>query len=153
MERLIDNYGLIHLATQIFAYLDNESLLQSQLVCKSWLNFLQNQRFFWKRKLRAKSGKVSELNQDWQKLVSNIEKKGSVEDILSLISIMEKFKGSCLHFGITPLHQAIFSGDLELISFILPHFNDPLQTRNVWRFKSNMFKIIVFKDVFDFNGF
>ena len=40
---------LPHIATTMFAYLDNKSLCQSRQVSKSWLNFIDSQKVYWKR--------------------------------------------------------------------------------------------------------
>ena len=43
-----------HIGDRIFEKLDNQSLTKFRLVCKSWSNFVDDQRMFWVRRIQAK---------------------------------------------------------------------------------------------------
>ena len=43
-----------HIGDRIFEKLDNQSLTKFRLVCKSWTNFVDDQRKFWVRRIQAK---------------------------------------------------------------------------------------------------
>ena len=60
---------LPHIATAIFAYLDNKSLCQTRQVAKSWLNFIDRQKFYWKR--------VTQNQPGWDLTLSKIDSEAT----------------------------------------------------------------------------
>ena len=60
---------LPHIATMIFGYLDNKSLCQSRQVEKSWLNFIDSHKFYWKR--------VTQNTPGWELTIPNIDSKAT----------------------------------------------------------------------------
>ena len=121
MELFINNPGFVHISASIFESLDNQSLCKSRLVCKNWLWFIDQRKFIWKRCLQIKIDQVKpwlETNQDWAKIIENIFDSGTVEDLKDFALIFSSVKLSSLHFGITPLHQAVFAGNLKTVTFL-----------------------------------
>ena len=121
MDLLIGNSGFTHISSYIFECLDNKSLCQSRLVNKKWRWFIDQRKFKWIRILQIRIEKIKtwlESNKDWADVIETISDKGKVEDVINLTLIFNGIKSSSLHFGITPLHQAVYSGDLKTVSFL-----------------------------------
>ena len=61
LEEFISNPGLIFIGEKIFQYLDVKELNKCRSVKRSWKNFIENQRFFYKL-LIAKVGEKLNLS-------------------------------------------------------------------------------------------
>jgi len=93
------------IARKIMSYLDYESLLKARIVSKTWYKFFEEQRSkIWTKELRIKYRDAREKHEtelynwtsdkpelkQWKKLVQEVEKNGSVADIISLIPRLNK---------------------------------------------------------------
>ena len=56
-----------------------------------------------------------------------ILKDSIIQQLKDMLHVLENFNSSSLLFGVNPLHQAVFTGDLKTVEFLLDHFNDTNQ--------------------------
>ena len=49
---VLESYGLNHIGTNIFSQLDMKSLLNCQMVCKQWNEFIKENKQIWKQQIR-----------------------------------------------------------------------------------------------------
>jgi len=108
---LICNPGLIHVAEQIFEYLNNESLLSCLLVAKDWNTFLSDKlRLLSWRKLEwlhnkkvntnqwgSRYIKISKMNSiltlfpDWINVLNYFKRNGSLEDLKEVVTFLDLY--------------------------------------------------------------
>ena len=57
-----------HLAEKIFKLLTNKSFVKCQSICKSWTNFIIDQKFFWMRliQIHVKKGNLPPLHPSYE---------------------------------------------------------------------------------------
>ena len=135
MDQLIQNTGFHYIVQNIFACLDYESLCTCRLVCRSWCYFLDHEKFNWIRILQGQSDKIKpwlDHNKDWSQVIQDIANHGRVQDVKKMVVILRPMKTSCLNFGITPLHQAVYVGDFETVKFLLALLKRPKGNKLNW---------------------
>ena len=69
--------GFAHISAYIFNLLDNHSLCQSKLTCKSWKTFLETQKFYWQRINQNLIGKITINSSDWKKVIGKLSSSNS----------------------------------------------------------------------------
>ena len=131
MEDFVENPGLVEIGQRIFFYLDNLSLCRSRLVCKSWRDFITDtgaSRIFWIRILKRnweKSHHWVHVNKDWKQIFQEIYYKADKNKIKRFVEIYQKYfpvedtlwsRGPS--YGVSPLHQAVYTGDIESIRYV-----------------------------------
>ena len=67
MNNILQRYPDI--GDNILKKLNRKSLLNSQLVCKQWREFFENQPFFW-LKMLENTGQPSEISEAWKRLIN-----------------------------------------------------------------------------------
>ena len=86
-------------AREIMSYLDYESLLAARMVSKDWYKFLEKQRSnIWVKKmwvkyetsLRSRNPDLYSIKLDWKELGDEIDKNGTVADIVSFVPKLAK---------------------------------------------------------------
>ena len=108
IDWLINNPGLIHVAEQIFGYLNNETLLSCLLVSNPWNTYLNNEsRILSWRKLEwlhnkkidaapkgsryRKAHSILSLFPDWINVLNYFKRKGSLEDLKEIVTVLELY--------------------------------------------------------------
>ena len=134
MEKLIRSSGFHFLAEQIFAALDNYSLLQCILVCKEWNHFIDSNKFLWNLILQRFKYKVirirdfgtirySPLIEEFPSLDEIFREIGTFEvsEIKKILNFMKKYCNSENEFelGELPLHYACKLGQIEIVQLFL----------------------------------
>ena len=128
METIIENYGLCHIAINMFDQLDYKSLCKARMVSKSWKDFIDNfcirKRNEWKLTSFLKSKKWF-LNQwpEWKNILKDFVQNRSSEDVKLLLEALDYYYGSYCHIMnlYDPLMIAIeIKNDLSLVKLIAP---------------------------------
>ena len=146
-----------HLSEEIFNLLDNKSLGKSKKVDRHWNVYIAKQKFISIRIIKITVGRFQKVGPEWNKLLSKSTTKTTtdLQKAVQLFYLEQKIsqgrsKRTIFHNlnmpnGITPLHIAAFSGDLDLLKIILgenkntkemigdvPNFTTQL-TMDTWR--------------------
>jgi hypothetical protein len=128
-----------HLTEGIFGLLDNNSLEKSKEVDRYWNIYINEQKFYKIRKIKATVERFQEVGPAWNILFA----KSTTKIITYLLEAVQLFYleqkmnrewTTCTIFdsldlpkGITPLHIAAYSGDLDLLKTIFER-NQEYQT-------------------------
>ena len=132
MNGFLENPGLVEIGQRIFSYLDNQSLCQSRLVCKSWQNFISNDggsRIYWRRILKKywhKSLPWVKAVKDWKYVLQDVYFKHDTDVIKNFVQIYKKYFPAPIlsayrpglspkDYGVSPLHQAVYAGDFDSV--------------------------------------
>ena len=84
--------GFAHISAYIFNLLDNHSLCQSKLTCKSWKTFLETQKFYWQRINQKLIGKITINSSEWQKVVLQLsDSNASYQETRLLAEMLLEF--------------------------------------------------------------
>ena len=80
MDLITRTPGLIHIAEQIFSYLDRNSLLQCQEVNEYWASILRNPWFWYTRMMQNTT--LSQMNQrEWMDFCEKLSKSNLTKDM------------------------------------------------------------------------
>ena len=128
-----------HLTEGIFSLLDNNSLEKSKEVHRYWNIYINEQKFYKIRKIKATVERFQKVGPAWNTLFA----KSTTKIITYLLEAVQLFYleqkmnrewTTCTIFdsldlpkGITPLHIAAYSGDLDLLKTIFER-NQEYQT-------------------------
>ena len=121
METL--NLRFPHLGEMIFDHLDNQSLSNCKVVCKTWSIYIGEQKFYGKRILKETVKKFHKLSKPWFEFF----KKGTTENIMELKNCFDQFQEARneepnidYQFSkeITPLHASACAGNILLYESI-----------------------------------
>ena len=111
------------IATKIFNFLDDQSLVKSRGINKNVKNFLDNERFFFLRIINNYKGNLVEFEESWRKIVP----KSSLGFVKELALITQRFflrRSKRLEEQWHPLHIAAESGNLQLCRKIFEKTGD-----------------------------
>ena len=152
-----------HLSEEIFDLLDNKSLGKSRKVDRHWNVYIAKQKFYSIRIIKITVGRFQKVGPEWNKLLSksttktttDLQKAVQLFYLERKISPGRSFRNYNMPNGITPLHIAAFSGDLDLLKTILeknkntkdmigdvPNFTTQL-TMDTWRHVKHLRKQLV----------
>ena len=114
MERILQNYGLTHIALKIFDYLDFKSLCKARLTSQSWKDFIDTfskpNRIQWKLTLTFHSKKwFLELWPEWKCILSDFVQNRTSVDVNKLLEIVNYYFNTYPHVLniLDPLMMAI----------------------------------------------
>ena len=114
MERILQNYGLSHIALKIFDYLDYKSLCKARLTSQSWKDFIDTfskpNRIQWKLTLTFHSKKwFLELWPEWKSILSDFVQNRTSVDVNKLLEIVNNYFNTYPHVLniLDPLMMAI----------------------------------------------
>ena len=124
MDNIISRFP--GLAARIFDSLDDENLVKSKTVSRSWSEFTDNEVFFFRRIIKKLIVDYEDFKETW-KLVM---KKADIEMLKELSYAVKDFLSNhpenCTHencnhraFSYSPLHICAESGQVSLCGFIL----------------------------------
>ena len=80
MDRITKAPGLIHIAEQIFSYLDRNDLMQCQEVNEYWASILRNP-WFWYTRMTQKATLSQEHQKEWMDFCENLSKLNLTKDM------------------------------------------------------------------------
>lgn len=147
VNALICNFP--NLGIEIFEKLSIRQLQDCQTVCKTWYNFIQNEKFFWLKRIRQMvqdDGIKGQKLEEWKKAFNKITPfeakqlfqtfETTYEDNVLIVAIMTKntemyqkimnvveFKNPKKSKGnSTPLHFAVKNGHFEIVQLILEQY-------------------------------
>ena len=121
MEQLVQNPGFTYVVLNIFAYLDNKTLKNCRLVCKSWCNFIDLEKINWIEILDRQTAELTDWldqNPSWSNAIIEICDGGQIEVIKKMFVALNQSK--YLIYEKSPLQQAALVGDIETIEFLVP---------------------------------
>ena len=121
MEQLVQNPGFTYVALNIFAYLDNKTLRNCRLVCKSWCDFVDLEKINWIEILDRQTAELTDWldqNPSWSNAIIEICDDGQIEVIKKMFVVLNQSK--YLIYEKSPLQQAALIGDIESIEFLVP---------------------------------
>ena len=114
MDQIIARFP--HLSEKIYSSLDNESLSKCKEVSRFWRIYLRKQKFFQVRIIKTTVEQYHEIGETW----NNVFETASGITINALGIAVQKFykkKEDLTYFeGLTPIHIAAATGDLQLLS-------------------------------------
>ena len=114
MDQIITRFP--HLSEKIYSSLDNESLSKCEEVSRFWRIYLRKQKFFRIRTVMAMVEQFYEIGETWD----SVFETGSSVTIMALGVAVQTFyeKNDELTYfeGLTPIHVAAATGDLQLFS-------------------------------------
>ena len=154
-----------HLSEKIFDLLDNKSLGKSRKVDRHWNVYIATQKFYSIRIIKITVGRFQKVGPEWTNLLSKSTTKTTtdLQKAVQLFYLEKKISQGrskrttfCnWNNGITPLHIAAFSGDIDLLKTILeenkntkemigdvPNFTTQL-TMDTWRHVKHLRKQLV----------
>ena len=129
METFIENYGLCHIAINMFDQLDYKSLCKARMVSKSWKDFIDNfcirKRNEWKLISFLKSKKwFLDLWPEWKNILRDFVQNRTSDDVKLLLEALEYYFRVYPHIIMNlhdPLMTAIeIKNDLSLVKLIAP---------------------------------
>ena len=102
-----------HLSNEMFISLDNESISKCREVSKVWKKYLDNQRFYEIRKIKAIVGKFHKIGEAWE-IVFNTASKATIMDLGRAVTQFYVTGTNLKYYGgLTPLHVSAGTGQLE----------------------------------------
>ena len=107
-----------HIGQGIFEQLDNKNLTKCRKISKPWSNFIDNQKFYWKRRIQRYRGSMQQYSNQWNKVLKNTR----WENVRALCIAVEYFFKYSLGFERqlpSPLHIAAGQGYLQLFKYIV----------------------------------
>ena len=147
MEHVVENYGLSHIGIQIFGYLDNQSLVKSRLVAKSWMDLIDQKLLeSRKRSWTWKKEKLEVLEQNhmdfyetlphWKSVNKHFRQNRSVEDTRKFIEIMESYfrRYENIYLDYDPLMTFVLEESKAKMRLVLPsvdHINHYIDGRTM----------------------
>ena len=122
METL--NLRFPHLSEMIFDHLDNQSLSNCKIVCKTWSIYIGEQKFYGIRNIKETVKKFHKLSKPW----FEVFKKANTEIIMELRNFLnqlyEKLRNNLtpcvlrINKEVTPLHICAGAGNILLYEAI-----------------------------------
>jgi hypothetical protein len=116
-----------HIAQDVFKELDNESLKNCRNMSRAFCDFIDNEKFYWIRKIQNYVSMMIFLKQ-WQKVLRNTP----TENIKKIFVTVKQFvEYDCCYYLYrwnlqwSPLHIAAAQGHLELCKYIIEKTNNP----------------------------
>lgn len=131
---------------KVFEFLDDKSLCQSKLVCKSWLNFIENEKIYWRR--------VVGNSKEWNIVIV----KMASENVKSLGNhyINPGFRRKNFDKTCHPIYCAISLDNLEIIQEVLDAFptllNPPILDSHPLNYAARKGKFQIFQAVKNSGG-
>ena len=114
MEALFENPGFSHIAENIFMFLDHDSLMSCQNVCKSWAINLDS--IFWLKKC-AQKGLPKPIEKMWKEIIHATIGTNFEDNVISLLIKIHEEKS--LQLVQPPIHIASRFGDFTLVQYML----------------------------------
>ena len=123
------NEGLQDIGVQIFDYIGDPDLSQARLVCKTWCQFLDTQKFYLQRILKNQKKNPDQWlksRKDWISLIDKIQSNGDFGSVQKLALLLRDFKVlhkvlQIPHHGSTPFHMAASLENLDALGFFVNH--------------------------------
>ena len=112
-----------HLVQDVFEELDNKSLTNCRNVSRACCDFIDNEKFYWVRKIQDYVTMKNFLQQ-WQKVLKNT----STENVKKIFVTVKQFVEYDLYRKKqqwSPLHIAAAQGHLEFCKYIIEKTNNP----------------------------
>ena len=132
MEDILTNEGFQDVGVHIFDFLSDPDLSQARLVCKTWCQFLDTQKFYLKRILQSQRNKPDSWlkpRKDWLELIYKVQTTSDFESVQKLALLLRDFK--VLHkilripnHGSTPFHMAASLENLDALAFFVNHLKN-----------------------------
>ena len=129
MDNIISRFP--GLAEKIFDCLDDESLVNSITVSRSWSEFTENEMFFLRRIINKLVGGYEDFKETWKLVMKKADMETMNELTLAVKYFLSKHPGNCYHENSacencktsaeprSPLHIAAEAGQVSLCEFIL----------------------------------
>ena len=125
MDNIISRFP--GLAEKIFDCLDDESLVNSRTVSRTWSEFTENEMFFLRRIIEKLIGGYEDFKETWKLVMKKADKEMTKELALAVKFFLSKHPGNCLdeencnHRALShsPLHLGAEAGQVSLCEFIL----------------------------------
>ena len=143
MDNIISRFP--GLAERIFDSLDDENLVNSKTVSRSWSTFTENEVFYFRRIIKKLIGGYDEFNETWKLVMKKADMEMKKELALAVKSFLSKHPASgpcldqingndCHHRAISfsPLHIGAEAGQVSLCEFILKITKDKNPKLNKW---------------------
>ena len=122
METL--NLKFPHLSEMIFDHLDNQSLSNCKVVCKTWSIYIGEQKFYEIRNIKETVKKFNKLSKPW----FEVFKKANTENIMEFRKCLDQIYGKLrnnpphcvvrINKNVTPLHVCAAAGNTLLYKAI-----------------------------------
>ena len=111
-----------HLAQDVFEELDNKSLANCRNLSRSCCDFIDNEKFYWVRKIQN-CVRMTKFQQQWNKVLENIPTQDAKE-IFVIIEIFFRYDLNRKKLQWSPLHIAAEQGHLEFCKYIIEKTKD-----------------------------
>ena len=134
LEVILTNEGFQDVGVHIFNYLTDPELCQARLVCKTWCQFFDTQKFYLQRILlsqRTKPDSWLKSRRNWLQLIQKVQTTSDFESVQKLALLLRDFK--VLHkilkipnHGSTPFHMAASLENLDALAFFVNHLGNQI---------------------------
>jgi len=120
----------VHLKENIFNELDDASIEECRLVCKSWRSYLDQNKHVRIRLIRKSVDCFEQVEESWKEVF----KKSNSDTIEQLFGAVKdlygvKPKNQYCHLGLTPLHVVAIVGDVNIFKTVMEKTGD-IQLKN-----------------------
>ena len=119
------------LAEKIFDSLDDENLVKSKTVSRSWSEFTDNEIFFYRRIVKKLIGGYEDFKETWKLVMKKADIEMTKELAFAAKYFLSKHPGNCFdkncnHRALShsPLHIVAEAGNVSLCEFLLKITND-----------------------------
>ena len=119
MDNIISRFP--SLAERIFDSLDNENLVNSKTVSRSWSEFTENEVFFLRRIIKKLSGGFEDFKEAWKLVMQKADIEMIKELALAVKFFLSKHPGNCYEENCnhrtvshSPLHIGAEAGQVTL---------------------------------------
>ena len=123
MDNIISRFP--GLADKIFDSLDDESLVNSRTVSRSWSEFTENEMFFLRRIIEKLIGEYEDFKETWKLVMKKADMEMMNELALAVKYFLSQngngYAENCKLRAVprSPLHVAVEAGQVSLCEFIL----------------------------------
>ena len=127
-NNLIENQGLQLIPSLIFSKLDYRSIELCRRVCKSWKEFIENERSYYFRSLHEIRRKLKNRRttiypsevlykafEFWEGVVKNYEEEKNFDELRDFVNFMKSFFVNAEVDYYTPLDYAAQCGNFKMI--------------------------------------